>query len=112
MYCKSGYYVQRNYILLLCMVMKPKIKHFTLLYCIIWQNYIIVYYNEFLITALLCHTFIKALLLYCNVFYFYYSTFLITQKENISIRLSEFIPIGLLCYNIESCIETTLNVTT
>ena len=109
MYCKSGYYVQRNYIRLLCVVMKPKIKHSTLLYCIIWQNYIIVYYNEFLFnktlyTELLCHTFIKALLLYCNVFYFYYSTFLITQKENISIRLIEFITIGVLCYNTESCI--------
>ena len=32
MYFKKDYYVQRNYILLLCMVMEAKIKHLTLLY--------------------------------------------------------------------------------
>ena len=94
MYCKMDYYVKRDYILLLCIVMKPKIKHFTLLYCIIWQNYIIVYY-----TLLLKH-------FYYTTMYFtsIYSTFLITQRENISIRLIEFMTIGVLCYNTESCI--------
>ena len=92
MYCKNGYYVQRDYILLLCMLMEARIKHFTLLYCIIWQNYIIVYY-----TLLLKH-------FHYTTMYFtsIYSTFLITQKENISIRLIEFITIGVLCYNIKS----------
>ena len=111
MYCKNGYYVQRDYILLLCMLMEARIKHFTLLYCIIWQNYIIVYYNEFLFnktlyTKLFCHTFIKAKHFYCPTIYFTstYSTFLITQKANISIRLIEFITIDVLCYNTESCI--------
>ena len=74
MYCESGYHVQRNYILLLCVVMKPKIKHSTLLYCIIWQNYIIVYYNEFLITALLCHTFIVLQCILLLLFYLFNNT--------------------------------------
>ena len=106
MYCKLYYYVKRDYILLLCIVMKSKIKHFTLLYCTIWQNCIILYYNGFfyLYTALLCHTFIIALLLYCNVFYSYDTNVSITHRANISIRLIRFIITGILCYNTESCI--------
>ena len=64
----------------------------------------------YLYTALLCHTFIIALLLYCNVFYSYYTTFSITQKANISIRLIKCIIIGVLCYNTESCYHIRTNL--
>ena len=61
-------------------------------------------YNLVVYTALLCHTSIIALLLYCNVFYSYCTIFSITHRANISIRLTRFIIIGVLCYNTESYI--------